>query len=252
MTRLALTERRNTITTVVGRKGSGKSRLLSSVYVREHNRVITLDQTGEARETYPHAIEAFGLKSVYETIGELHFSPFVNSPARRRWHVIAILDPDEAPALFDQLAPPYSSRRPSLSAALGGVCVESGEVDVIAPASGTDRRITNAIARGRHYALSMLFATQRPHQCARMLSSQSDHLVSFAMHEPRDLAWLANAGGQAFARTVRRLPKYWHVRYVSETGALEVFDNEYRRYAGGAGARSIGDGTQLALDGDPD
>jgi len=220
MSELRQQDRQNLIVLGVGRKGSGKSRLLMRRYVPHFPRMLTLDQTGEAREAYPHAIEARGLVNVYNAIRELHVAS-----DGKGWHVIAVLDVYEVEALFARLAPPYAGGKPSLSVTLGGVCVECSEVDVIAPANGTAQSITDAIARGRHYRLSLLLATQRPHQCSRMLSSQADEIFSFRMHEPRDLAWLRQGCGAVFARTVTRLVRYHYAHYDSETGEVTHVDD---------------------------
>lgn len=221
---LARAERRNRIVAVVGKKGSGKSFLLDGVFVAQHDRVITIDQTGEAAEAHPGALYARGLVNTYNAIGELHAQAWRGDDGPGRWHLITALDVPEVLALFDRLAPSFSDNRRSLSVVLGGVCVQCDEIDVIAPASGTAPEFTQAIARGRHHRLSLLLATRRPAECSRMISSQADMLVSFAMHEPRDVRWLRDSGGEAFAAAVRHLPRYSCAVLYTDTGTVEVWD----------------------------
>lgn len=225
MSNVALADRRNTIVGVIGRKGSGKSALIADLLGPMHPRRITIDWTGEGQETYPNAIVAFGLVGVLHAMEEAHRADPL------AWHIIAVMSPEDAGRLLTELAPPFGPGVKSLSGALGGVCVECGEIDVIAPASGgaQGRAVLGAIARGRHHRLSVLWATQRPHQCARILSSQLDTLVAFRMHEPRDVKWLADAAGSNYARIVQRsLAKYWSAWFNAETGAITIVD-EYRK-----------------------
>lgn len=229
MSNVALSDRRNTIVGVVGRKGSGKSALIADVLGPRHPRRVTFDWTGESRELYPHATTALGLADTLHAMEELHRAD------PRAWHVISVIDPDDAGLLLSELAPRYAPGVRSLSGALGGVCVECGEIDVIAPVSGAGasaRAVTDAIARGRHHRLSFLWATQRPHQCARILSSQLDTLIAFRMHEPRDIMWLARAAGPMYAGVVQRsLAKYWSAWFDAETGEITVQDADRKSIA---------------------
>lgn len=234
MSDLQLADRRNTIALVVGRKGSGKSWLIAKRLGPLFPRRITIDWTGEGRELYPNAREVFGVPAVIEAIGD-------SARESDRWQLIAVVDPGEVPQLLRVLAPRYDGgKRPSLSAAVGGLAIECAEIDVIAPASGgpASSAVTDAIARGRHVRLSFLLATQRPAQCARILSSQADQLLSFRMHEPRDLRWLRDAGGEMFAQRVRRLSAFHYCRYDARTGQVTEFDPRGRE----VGATDPGDG----------
>lgn len=239
MSRLALNDRRNTIVGVIGRKGSGKSHLIATAIGPQFPRRITLDWTGEAREQYPAAIEAEGIAAVYETIAEC-------SALGDRWHVIALVEPDECAPLFHSLAPIGTSKTRSISAALHGVAVECGEIDVIAPVSGAGksaRAVHHAVARGRHHRLSIIWGTQRPHQCMRILTAQSDRIISFRMHEARDLKYLRDTCSADFAKIVHRtLPKYWRAEYESETGTITVFNDDNKVVR----VHKLEDGTELA------
>lgn len=215
------------VVTVVGRTGSGKTRLIARSLGPRHSRRITLDSMGECEALYPNAHRAFGLDAVYEAM---------NAWAQENvtvWHLVAVLDETEVGLLMARLAPQYDGKTESLSKALGGVCVESFEIDLYLPVSGAGGQVTrafqNAIARGRHVGLSLLCATQRPAQCHRILTSQSQHVISFAMHEPGDLRWLASVGGSRFARIAHTgLHRYESVWYSALTHRIVVRDAEYK------------------------
>lgn len=223
MSDLALEDRRNVIVVVVGRKDSGKTTLIRELYVPEHPRVITIDQTGEGLKHYPKAIRAVGLSAVLRTISDLH-----RASSGRAWHVVAVLDQPEFVKLVGRLAPPERNEQPSLSAALGGVCLDCSEIQVYVPLHGMTPEVQNAIAVARHHRLSWLAATQQPQNCAVLLRSQADELVAFGIHEPRALQWLQATGGIAFARIVHKLPKHWYAVYTTQTGNIVVYDQERR------------------------
>lgn len=214
------------VVTVVGRTGSGKTRIIAKKFGPRHARRITLDSMGECEALYPDAFRAFGLPSVYAAMNAWAEANVTE------WHIVAILPEEEVGMLMAKLAPQYDGKTESLAKAFGGVCVECFEVDLYLPVSGAGGGITrafqNAVARGRHVGLSLLFATQRPAQCHRILTSQSQHVVSFAMHEPNDLRWLASVGGSAYARIAHTgLRRYESVWYSALTHQVTVRDASY-------------------------
>jgi hypothetical protein len=240
MSDVRLQDRRNTIALVVGRKGSGKSHLIAKRLGPSFPRRITVDWTGEARETYPNAIEVFGLADLLDAMEQAT----TDGEEVSRWHFITVMDVSEVGKLLTLLAPRYDGgRTPSLSAAVGGCVVECSEVDVIAPNSGgaASVAVSDAIARGRHAQLSFLLATQRPAQCLRILSSQSDLIFSFRMHEPRDIRWLSDAAGSVYADAVQNdLQRYQYARFISESGAISLHDKDGRVI----GRRDVSAGTE--------
>ena len=148
------------------------------------------------------------------------------------WHVVAVLTNEEVGLLLWKLCPIYDGTTPSLAELLGGVCLEVYEIDVLAPVNGSNRETSkamrNAYQRGRHAGLSLLCATQRPSQCDRVVTSQSHAVITFRMHEPRDLLYLRDVGGQRFADEARVLGRYWSAWYHAESGKIIVRDPDYR------------------------
>lgn len=219
---------RHEITLVVGRTGSGKTRLISRVFGPRHARRITIDSVGEGRRLYPDAVEVFGLSDVLSMLAAWAEED-VNE-----WHMVAVITPSETAELMRALVPVYAPNVSSLAGDMGGVCVECSEIDVYLPVSGSNAEITlawtNALARGRHVGCSILAATQRPHQVARIVSSQASRIVAFSTHEPRDVKWLKDAGGKHFAALAQGgLKPYESVHYLADAGKVEVWDREYVR-----------------------
>lgn len=214
----------NLIVTGYGPKGSGKSKLLSDLWVRPAPRVLTLDQTGEASRTYPDAtVSTRGLK---DTLDALRVCARLGT-----WHVLAALNDKDVAPLFDRLVPEFGADRPSLADALGGLAVECGEVDMIAPNAGCPPEVLSAWRRGRHVGLSLLCATQRPASCARDVSAQADVLFSFQTSETRDVRFIADMLSPEVGEIVRRLPRYHFVLYPRREQRVYVCDelrNVYR------------------------
>lgn len=228
MSELSLAERRNHVVTVTGRRGSGKSVLIAKRIVPTFPRVLTVDWTGEARETYPGAAEVYGLDATIDALQAMHKgNRDLETGAPGEWHLIVVCDPSDVGTLCSMLAPRYDGgKTPALAAVVGGVCLECHEMDVIAPVSGAGSaaQVADAIARGRHARLSFVCAAQRPAQVLRLLTSQSDSIYAFRAHEPRDLQWLRQAGGELLAETARGLKLHHAARYDAATGGVFVLD----------------------------
>lgn len=225
--------RQNLIVTGYGPKGSGKSRFLRDMFVRQAPRVISLDVTGEGRESYPEALGPFfGLARVLDGVRAAARWEAAQRAAGRPagWHILAAIDDREIPRFFRMLAPPFDGQSVSLARALGGVAIECGEVDHIAPNGSADPEVVAAWRRGRHHALSLLTATQRPASCARDVSAQADVLFSFQTSEPRDVAFLADTFGKPTAEVIRNLPRYHAAVYVRERQRVLLLDENRKTY----------------------
>lgn len=215
------------IITVVGRTGSGKTQLIARHVGPRHPRRITLDLVGECAALYPSAAHARTLRRVLALMRAFH------DKGVERWHIVAALDNREIGQLIRALVPTGQDAAVSLSAAWGGIALEIFELDLVAPVDrsnpDTKDAITTAYARGRHYGLSILAATQRPHRVDRIASSQSSHVVSFSMHEPADLRFLERIGGKRFAQLAHTgLAQYESAWYDARAGRTFKLSADYR------------------------
>lgn len=215
---------------VTGKTGSGKTALIAHHIGPRHARRVTLDFTGECRKLYPHAVEAVGVLRVIDTLRAW------DNKNVQRWHLVAALEVPEVATLVDLFAPKYDGKRRGLAELYGGVALECFELDLIMPVDRstgeTGHAMRHAFARGRHYGLSILAATQRPRMIDRMATAQSSALVTFTMHEPDDIKFLERAGGRAFAELARRLPRFHSAWYWPESGRVATMDDRYRWLAG--------------------
>lgn len=209
--------RRNFVAMAFGRRGSGKSYLLRR-FATKFPRRLSLDPMGEAAESSPRAIICYTVDDVRAALAaQVH---------RQAWHIVACIDPADAPSICRMLAPPNRLPQHSYSSSVGGVCLEAPEVDVIAPNSGAIApEVRNVFQRGRHYGLSILGDSQRPHLVNRVTSSQADVIIAFQQHEPRDIKYLGVLMSEPLAALVpalERVGPYTHLRYFPATGIGEI------------------------------
>jgi energy-coupling factor transporter ATP-binding protein EcfA2 len=217
------------IVIVVGRTGSGKTQLLARLIGARHKRRITIDLLGECVELYPRALRARSVAQIVELMRRLHKADI------NQWHIVASIDVPHVGDLLALLCPTGTASDTSLSAAWGGIALEIFELDLVAPVDRSEKstraQIKTAYARGRHYGLSILAATQRPHMIDRISTAQATHVVTFQMHEPSDLKFLNDVGGKVFAEIARTgLEQYESAWYDARSGVIRVLDASYTKW----------------------
>lgn len=217
------------IVTIVGRTGSGKTQLLAKLIGPRHKRRITIDLLGECEKLYPNALKARSVEQVIKGMAKLHAADVME------WHIVASIDVPDVGKLVHLLCPTGTASGRSLSAAWGGMALEMFELDLIAPVDRSEKSTREAIktayARGRHYGLSILAATQRPHMIDRIATAQSSYVITFQMHEPADLQFLERVGGKRFSELARvGLKQYESAWYDARTGLLRVLSADYKTW----------------------
>lgn len=202
----------NFILTAVGMKRSGKSHLLAS-FARRFPRRLVFDFLGE-HAGLDGAHEAVTLAETVDALKRVRH--------KERWTVVSMVDAREVPSILSTMA----TRRGSFSLAVGGVVIECGEVDLIAPNNeSVAQPVRDMFLRGRHFALSVLCATQRPRQMHRIATAQSDVICVFRQHEPRDISYLSEITRGDIEKLVRELPPFFHLRYMPNFDRLDVVDS---------------------------
>jgi hypothetical protein len=200
-----------------GRRGSGKSSLLArraSAFPRR----IVLDFADEFQGAYAGAFECVGFPETLDALEE--------AVKLDRWTLVCSLLPAEVVKLAALLSPPGRPRN-GVSYLAGGVLLECGEVELIAPSSSAMRpEIANLVHRGRHSLTSMLWATRRPRDVSRLVTSQLDVISIFRQQEPSDIDYLASLVGSEIAAHVAALGEWEHVQVLPSYGRMAVMDKD--------------------------
>lgn len=207
----------------VGRSGSGKTAVISRVFGPAEPRRITIDRTGECRRLYPHATHVHGARAAQAVLRAWLAQSLM------QWHLVVGCDDGDAERIVQALCPIFDGAARSLSELWGGIALECSELDTLLPNGSAPPAWRTAFLRGRHVGLTILGATQYPALVDRVSTSQATTIVTFALHEPRQLAWMRDLGGARFAELVRQLPRY-HSMWVHVVPELriEYRDAEYR------------------------
>lgn len=216
-------ERQNEIAFACGMKGSGKSHWLLNEFVAHAPRIIHIDPNGEFVDDPDvlmvagwlpllDALEACATFKEWRIAVSLRVTPKVNEYAQ----------------LFALLAPEESFGEGSLSRALGGVAVECGEVQILAPNGRTAPEIVGGWQRGRHHRLNLYMGTQRVSACDRIVTSQSDVVAIFAQSEAIDLDRVRKQYGRYAADDVAQLAPHWCITARQGQQHYDLLDPDRR------------------------
>lgn len=201
----------NFIAFACGMKRSGKSRLLAEL-ARKFPRRLIFDFI-EEYVTLPGAI-------IGRTLGQTA-DALRKASARPQWTVVSTLYERDVPELLARIIPSGGSTVPGFSRAVGGMVVECGEIDLIAPNNGSiPQEVRDMFQRGRHHGLSVLAATQRPRDTHRVVTSQSNLVAAFRQHEPRDVEYLNSVMSGRAGELLPTLARFEHLRYFPNEGEL--------------------------------
>lgn len=217
-----MTEYSSQIVASLGRKGSGKSQLLWELFTSQAPRVITIGHVPQDLARDPNVILTRGRDELYRAIER--------ASAFDRWHIAAALGRDALLELFLLVAPGLEAPvERSLSVALKGLAIESGEAYQVFAVGYTPEPMLEAVRQSRHYELDLYLASQRPHSLSREVTAQADLIFAFAQSEPRDIAFLGETVSQPFAQVVRRLKFEDHSCVVHDRvdGSSRILDRNY-------------------------
>lgn len=193
-----MTEYESQVVASVGRIGSGKSQLLWELFVSLAPRVLTIGHVPQDLARDPNVIKTRGRTELYAALER--------ASGYKSWHIAAAIDPAQLDELFTLLAPPLEDPpESSLSLALGGIAIDSGEAYDLFPVGYTPPPRLAAIRRSRHYSIDFYLGSQRPHSVHREVTAQAHLIFAFAQSEPRDIKFLAESVSRPFAEQVRAL-----------------------------------------------
>jgi len=179
----------NLIITILGRKGSGKSTLTREL-IAERPRVIILDAVGEYpdEQGYPPKTEVvWGIDDCLNALEETEDRDKFRLSLRcyQREEDLDLLD----------------------------ACFETKDCLVVVEETWrlcTPYEIPDPLSKlvrfGRHHRIDQIYVSQRGSSIHRDLTAQSDLIVSFQQHEPRDVMYLRSLGDAN--ESVRTLPPF--------------------------------------------
>jgi hypothetical protein len=202
---------------VTGGTGSGKSKLLRDLWLPRVPRALILDHTGEWEQLKGAQIA----ESFPALLRELR-----RAAARPRWRVVAHLTQDDRERLADLLVPAVV-KRGSYALEVGGMALVDDEVSQTADGSSPPK-VRGLWERGRHAGLTILAATQRPAQVARIVTSQSQWLGVCRLHEPNDVKYLRDALSPEAIAALEQLPEYGAILWDNRVRTGYVIDKHRR------------------------
>jgi energy-coupling factor transporter ATP-binding protein EcfA2 len=173
--------RENSITVVVGKKGSGKTTLARDLVLAAPRRII-MDPMWEHRDGV--IVNSFaGLVSYLRPLRHSRYAVVFRS-----------MDDDERDAVIDLLTDGEPTNAP-----LPGVTVLLDEVDRMCSPSTIPEGLRRLVNYGRHFNVSLVAVARRPRQMHRDVTANADRICIGQTQEPRDLDYLAEFIGQELA-----------------------------------------------------
>ncbi len=190
----------NKITGILGRKGTGKSRMLRE-RLKSESRIVLWDPLGEHvwcpnRITDPARLDAFF------------------GWTRKREKFAARFVPLAAPeGSFDAVADMVYRR--------GRLAFGVEEVAMISNPNWLPEGFDRLVRLGRHRGVDLLWTSQRAGEVARRLTAQTDVFIIFRHTEPRDLDAIQERCGVEVRDRVSQLEVHEHLVWDVEKGVIE-------------------------------
>jgi AAA+ ATPase superfamily predicted ATPase len=179
------------ITTVLGRRGCGKTTIIKEK-IENISRLVILDTLAEFDngDIISDPIEFINeLSRLKDGYFQIVFRPFEIEPLKA----------------FDIVA--------KSSWIVGDMLSVIDEIDLIASPISIPFELSRNLRYGRHRGLSMIAASRRAAEIPRLLTSQSDEIISFNQSEPRDIQYLASCCGNQFAEMTSNLQRFQYLQF---------------------------------------
>ena len=158
---------RNIIITILGKKGSGKSYFVKNTIVPLFPRLLIIDPLDEYHYYYVYSLPEF--------VGILKEN-YTKNKFRLVYRPL-----DENEDLFFKFV--FS---------LENVTLIIEEVDGYANGKQTDKYLEKLFKYGRHKNINLICVSRRPAEIGRLLTAQSDIIISFQQTEGRDIDYFKN------------------------------------------------------------
>lgn len=90
------------------------------------------------------------------------------------------------------------------------------EADLYASGRNISAGLRNGISRGRHWNLSIIYASRRPAEVHTLLPSQTERFIIFRTREPSDIRYLRSFIGEDAASKLPDLEKYQYIDVAAD------------------------------------
>jgi hypothetical protein len=199
-------ELQNRIVAVIGRKGSGKSTMLSE-RLRMADRLVVFDPLGE------HCGKKGWLPNEISSLPELE--TFFRWNRKRSQFATGYVPSEDLEEEVEGVAGVLYQR--------GNLVFGIEEVPLICSPSYLPRVLGKLIRTGRHRQIDITWTAQRASECARTLTSLTDEFVLFSQTEPRDLDAIAARCGEDVADKVAELGRHDYITW--DVGARQLVEH---------------------------
>jgi hypothetical protein len=195
----------NKVVGIVGRKGSGKSRIFQQILQR-CPRVLVFDTMGE-HGWIPNRCNSL------ESVGR-----FLGWASVQDKFAGSLIPQNEIEPAFDQIA--------EWTYEQGGMTLGVEEVPFLCSPSYVPPGLDRIVRLGRHRQIDLIYTGQRMAEIARRLTAATDVFVLFQHTEPRDLDAIVARCGREIADQVSELSTHgwleWNAvsRAISKNGKL--------------------------------
>lgn len=185
-----MTERRNEITVIVGRKGSGKSTRARELLARASRRVI-VDPMWE----HTQGVIVKDFASLVSYIRPLRASSY--AAVLRARNELDVMQTIGLTVAGEPESPPL----PGCT-----LCVD--ELDKLCSPSTLPVELHDVVNYGRHYRVSLIGLARRPNKLHRDITANADRIVIGQTLEPRDVDYLTEFIGETLAARAKRLRRW--------------------------------------------
>lgn len=199
-------ELQNRIVAVIGRKGSGKSTMLSE-RLKTADRLVVFDPLGE------HCGRKGWLPNEISALPELE--TFFRWNRKRSQFAAGYVPGENLEEEVEGVAGVLYQR--------GNLVFGIEEVPLICSPSYLPPVLGKLIRTGRHRQIDITWTAQRASECARTLTSLTDEFVLFSQTEPRDLDAIAARCGDDVADRVAELGRHDYITW--DVGARRLVEH---------------------------
>jgi len=195
-------EKQNSIITVIGHKGYGKTSLTESLCLLQDKPVIIADpryqyNIKQKRRLFFANVDKFR-KYIYNKDDYAKFFKY-------KLECIIKVDNDN----FKELA--------EIVAKMKKVCFVVDEIDMFFDTRATNKNIMYKIVHyGRHNEIDLITTSRRPANISRNLTSQTDIFYISRLREPSDKKYIKDIFGLKFVDIVGGLDRFTFLKYIDE------------------------------------